>query len=107
MDREPFGVAEVLSEDLIPGSGTVLGSKLAKPRVSLIQLSETVTLVFPREGYWDLWLEVILQSMGVKLLMCWYVNLAVWPLARRAHKSLWKQQDLNMCWSLSMCWNAF
>lgn len=51
MDREPFGVAKLSSEDLIPGSGTVLGSKLAKTCVCLIQLSETVTLVFPGEGY--------------------------------------------------------
>lgn len=105
-----LGLLKFHQKDLIPGSGTVLGrgSKLTKPPVSLflIQLNKTVTLVFPREGYWDLWLKVILQNMGVKLLVCWYVKLAVWPLARHAHKSLWRQQDLNICWSLSMCWNA-
>lgn len=105
-----LGLLKFHQKDIIPGSGTVLGrgSKPAKPPVSLflIQLNKIVTLIFPWEGYWDLWLKVILQSMGVKLLMCWYVKLAVWPLARRAHKSLWRQQDLNICWSLSMCWNA-
>lgn len=83
-----LGLLKFHQKDLIPGSGTVLGrgSKLAKPCLSLSHPAEQDSdTCLPRGRP----LRPLAESHPAKheceTLVCWYVKLAVWPLARHAH----------------------